>query len=951
MTVRRRLGAMRVSRILQTSFLIVALLALVPAAVSVVWSNRLTGVFEDVATTRFDSVAVALDLDRTTEVLASRVSKILGGRTLEARARDIASVEALVREVGNSVHRLEGLSGLTPVLRVIADRANGLIEVMGRLAEAAREVDATRSRADAAEARVHAQVDQINMLINGWMHDAADPAVPWETVGEHALRRSMADITEVGRSAEGIANRVISQSQAGSSDVLRSQWDQAELEIDGLITRAQAAPLNTGKEIAAGLVRLRQVLGRESDDGFMAIQERLFTEQALLTALTQSSEGIAEQLSGLARDLVDRTRQSVEMLQAQTRGSLSAMNIAMLLSGGLSALISVLVGWQYVGRVVIQRLDRLRRVMLAISRGHHSAHVPNLGARDEIGEMARTVEIFRRNAAELDMRNEELGVRARELRDLVNALSHARRQAETANLAKSQFLASMSHELRTPLNAIIGLSEMLIEELQDHEVPDAEDSLSRVVTAGRHLLALINDVLDLSKIEAGKIELYPETMPVMRACRDIVETVRPLAQRNGNQLLMRATGGDPGTIVTDPVRFGQTLMNLLANACKFTEKGTVTLDIRREGERMIVFEVQDTGIGIKPENLEKLFRDFSQAEPDIARRFGGTGLGLSISRRFARMMGGDVSVASVFGEGSTFSLMLPVEMEEFAGEAAAEGASETLPLPPPTRRAGQEREAQILFAEPEPELGERLDALAGRLGLTADRVADGLTALDHLRSHVFAAVFVSAMVQRMDPWSLMSAIMAEGGGQTRTPFLFYGVQREGGQGIAFGAAALTETAADRERLAALVRGLDRPQGNVLLVQSTPAEQQSLGTLLAGLGWVARTAVDARDAADLLMGSDLYDLCVVDIGHEETDGITFIEAVRADDRFSLMPIIVTASARVMAEERQALVSRIALAVERGSTDIEVVFAALTPFIAPAGLQRATGEPARAYSAAS
>jgi adenylate cyclase len=398
-------------------------------------------------------------------------------------------------------------------------------------------------------------------------------------------------------------------------------------------------------------------------------------------------------------------------------------------------------------------------------------------------------------------------------------------------------------------------------------------------------------------------------------------------------------------VVTDPVRFGQTLMNLLANACKFTENGTVTLDVRRHGDRMIAFEVRDTGIGIRPENIDKLFRDFSQAEPDIARRFGGTGLGLSISRRFARMMGGDVTVSSVFGEGSVFTLVLPVEMEDFVSESTASPASETMVLPA-ARRPLHEGEAQLLFAEPEAELAERLGGLARRIGLTADRVEDGLSALDHLRSHVFAAVFVSAMVQRMDPWTLMSAIMAEGGGQTRTPFLFYGVGREGAVGIAFGAAALTETAADRERLSALVRGLDRPQGNVLLVQSAPAEQQSIGALLTGLGWQARTAADARDAADLLMNG-AYDLCVVDIGHEETDGITFIEAVRAHDQFSLMPIIVTASARVMAEERQALVSRITLAVERGTTEIDAVFAALTPFIAPAGLQRA-GEAARSYS---
>jgi signal transduction histidine kinase len=243
---------------------------------------------------------------------------------------------------------------------------------------------------------------------------------------------------------------------------------------------------------------------------------------------------------------------------------------------------------------------------------------------------------------------------------LFDEIQDKNRQLAEASQNKSQFVSSMSHELRTPLNAIIGLTEMMVTNVARFGTEKALEPLQRVNRAGTHLLGLINQVLDLSKIEAGKLELNPQAVQLAPLIDEVVGTARQLADQNKNRV-MAEVPDDLGSLTVDPMRLRQILFNLLSNACKFTKDGEIKLRARRlvDGRDWIEVAVADSGIGMTPEQQAKLFEEFTQADATTAQRFGGTGLGLAITRKLARMMGGDVTVASQPSKGSVFTVRLP----------------------------------------------------------------------------------------------------------------------------------------------------------------------------------------------------------------------------------------------------------------------------------------------------
>jgi signal transduction histidine kinase len=284
------------------------------------------------------------------------------------------------------------------------------------------------------------------------------------------------------------------------------------------------------------------------------------------------------------------------------------------------------------------------------------------------GDFSQRVEVLNRD---------ELGVLATNLNRMNAELGRLYQQIEAANRHKSEFLASMSHELRTPLNAIIGFTRLVMRRSQAVLPARQYENLEKILLSAEHLLALSNDILDLSKVEAGKMDLYLETFDLATMVDDVTTTAQPLVEKNTNTLVVHRSDA-PGTMRADLTKVRQALLNLLSNASKFTTQGTIELTVTREGEDgidWVMLSVTDTGIGMTPEQTGKLFQAFSQAEASTASQYGGTGLGLAITRKFCQMMGGDITVESEVGQGSTFTIRLPAEVRAPQAEPAPVGTT------------------------------------------------------------------------------------------------------------------------------------------------------------------------------------------------------------------------------------------------------------------------------------
>jgi len=396
----------------------------------------------------------------------------------------------------------------------------------------------------------------------------------------------------------------------------------------------------------------------------------------------------------------------------------------------------------------------------------------------------------------------------------ITELLAARRQAEAASTAKSHFLASMSHELRTPLNAIIGYSEMLQEEVADLGQASLAPDLEKIHTAGRHLLALINDILDLSKIEAGKTELYLEDFAVRQMLDEVTTTVRPLVEKNANTLVLEG-GAELGAMHGDLTKMRQVLLNLLSNACKFTEHGTVTLAAGREcrdGEGdWLVFRVTDSGIGMTPPQMAKLFEAFAQAEASTTRRYGGTGLGLAISRRFCQMMGGDITVASEPGRGSTFTVRVPATVAVAPAEPAAAEPVAT----------GSGQAGTVLVVDDDPAARNLLSRFLGREGFRVEEAPDGDTALHRARTSRPDVITLDVLMPGMDGWAVLTALKADPA-TADIPVVMLSVVDEKHIGFALGASDFLTKPIERQRLVAVLKKYRSPDALVSEVRSLAA---------------------------------------------------------------------------------------------------------------------------------
>jgi len=495
-------------------------------------------------------------------------------------------------------------------------------------------------------------------------------------------------------------------------------------------------------------------------------------------------------------------------------------------------------------------------------------------------------------------------------------VAKAREAAENANRTKSLFLANMSHELRTPLNAILGYSEMLHEEAEERGLDEFGADLEKIGSAGKHLLALINDILDLSKIEAGKMELFLESFDLAAMIGEVATTIQPLVGTNANALSVVLAPG-LGAMHADQMKVRQGLYNLLSNAAKFTRGGTITVEAGREemdGRDWVVFRVSDTGIGLSPEQLVKLFQDFTQADASTTRKFGGTGLGLALTRRFCQMMGGDVTVHSDLGKGSVFTIKLPAVVREPSPEALAAAAAGTAgaAILAASRDCADGGEAQppgtsyVLVIDDDPVQRELMQRFLEKEGFLVIAAAGGEEGLCVARQSPHpAAITLDVMMPGMDGWSVLAALKADTA-LADIPVIMVTMVDDPARGFTLGAAEYATKPVNRGRLSRLLKKYTcaNPPCSVLVVDDDDAARARTRIILEKEGWKVTEAGDGRAALEC-MERERPVLILLDLVMPEMDGFEFADRVRRHPEWRSIPIVVVTSRDLSGAERRRL----------------------------------------------
>jgi signal transduction histidine kinase/CheY-like chemotaxis protein len=797
---------------------------------------------------------------------------------------------------------------------------------------------------------------------------------------------------------------------------LRELIDAARGKIESNL-KALADP-EQRKNLIGLYDRLAAMVGR---DGIIAVRARELQRQHEAQLAFAATQTEAVKLKRAVDGLVEQQGKDAEVVSARAAEQIRSGRI-LLIALSITALVAAgLIAWLYVGRNIVSRLARLSGAMLAIAGGRRESAVSVTGA-DEIGAMGRAVEVFRRNAVELDQllaeradaaiklekiveqRTAELERRGEVLRvtfenmehgvlifdrelklvawnrqitellelpktfltgephfsDFIrfmaergeygdvdvdtevrrltagsaglyssertrpngtileirhnplpeggfvniytditnrkhyeNTLTAARDQAEAMSRTKSSFLANMSHELRTPLNAIIGYSEILQEDAADKEDKEPIDDLQKIESAGRHLLGLINNILDLSKIEAGKMDVFIEEVDIQALIKEVLSIVKPLADKNEN-IIEVICPADIGSFRSDQTKVKQCLLNLLSNANKFTSKGTLTLTAAREDNLRVCFCVSDTGIGMTEEQLGQLFEAFSQTDASTTKRFGGTGLGLAITKHFCAMLDGDVTAESTPGTGSTFTIRLPDQGIPAAVES---------PAPATVMADGR---ATVLVVDDDPTVCSLLAKTLEKEGYRVISARNGIEALALAREHRPQAITLDVLMPQMDGWRALKELKAAA--ELRDiPVIMVTVLNERGMAIPLGAADFVTKPVDRQRLTAILREhcASPSSASILVVEDDLPTREMLCRSVASMGYVAHVAGNGRSGLDWLANHPAPSLILLDLLMPEMDGFEFLRELRKRSAFVDVPVIVVTAKELTAEDVRIL----------------------------------------------
>jgi len=493
-----------------------------------------------------------------------------------------------------------------------------------------------------------------------------------------------------------------------------------------------------------------------------------------------------------------------------------------------------------------------------------------------------------------------------ELRDIARA-------SADADKARAQFIANMSHELRTPLNAIIGYSEMLREELADLNGGELIEDVRRVERSGRHLLRLINDILDLSKLDAGKMDIQRDRIDLRELATHLQEAVAEAALDRANEV-QAVFGPDVGWMITDRTRLAQCLTNLLSNAVKFTMGGTVRLTITRRG-RWHRFTVEDDGIGMSLEQQRRIFSEFTQGDGSASRKFGGAGLGLTLTRRFVEMMGGEITLKSTEGIGSTFHMDVPDL--SMSPERGAELAAAAAAMSPGDR--------VVLAIDDDPDVIDLVTRILSRDGFQVAGALDGESAMELAARLKPCAILLDVILPGMTGWEVLSRLKHDPA-LSSIPVVMLTTIDDRTRGMSLGAAEYLVKPVERDALVSSVQRLHRPDvgQDILIVEDDYATRRLLRRYLQRDGWSVRTAAHGGEALDEIRQQS-PGLVLLDLVMPVMDGQEFLTHLRAEARWDDVPVVVTTAKDLTEGEREQLTSSVSRVLSKHAHSMHQILA--------------------------